>query len=298
MGKENVLVFGAGAIGSYLAAKIYNSGHHVDVVGRKAKKIGKTLYINNVKYKFPSVSDEIYGSKKYGYLFITSKLFDLKNNLDYLSDINIYADNLITVQNGFLNNDAYKIGSVESIVSILVYDGFDLKGKYLNHVKGSGFFIEGGGASERTSILIKNSGISINKTDDLTLKRAEKMLHNCSLNIFSAIYSKNFRELFKNEAMVRRIENVFYESHEVLSRLVPNLQDKKVLWKRFYEVVRNMDHYSSSYQDVVMNRITELSFLNGFIVRSGRKLNLNTPYNIEIIKEFLDKYPDLYQQYS
>lgn len=94
--------------------------------------------------------------------------------------------------------------------------------------------------------------------------------------------------------MIQRMQDVFYESYEILSRMVTNLQDKKVLWNNFCKVVRSMEHYSSTYQDVRMNKMTELASLNGFIIESGKKMNINTQYNIEITKEFRTEYPDLY----
>ena len=294
MKSENILIFGAGSIGSYLAAKIYNSGYHVDVIGRKAEKIGNFLYINNKRYDFPPVSYEIDAGKKYDYVFLTSKMFDLKKNLNHLSKTDFNIGIPVLVQNCFFDIEEYKKILGQDIVSILVYDGFNLTGNQLNHIKGAGFFIEDNQLSEDVYLLLKNAGADINKTDYIVRQRAEKTIYNCSINIFSAIYSKFFRELFEDKVMIQRMQDVFYESYEILSRMVTNLQDKKVLWNNFCKVVRSMEHYSSTYQDVRMNKMTELASLNGFIIESGKKMNINTQYNIEIMKEFRTEYPDLY----
>ncbi len=294
MKSENILIFGAGSIGSYLAAKIYNSEYHVDVVGRKAEKIGSDLYINNEKYAFPTVSNEITTDNKYDFLFMTSKIFDLKKNLSYLTKIGLQSKTIVLVQNCFFKIGEYKKISEQNITSILVYDGFNLIDNQLDYIKGAGFIIEDNQSSENLYLLLKNADIAISKTDDIIRQRAEKTIYNCSINIFSAIYSKSFRELFEDDPMVQRIRNVFYESYEILSQKVENLQDRKTLWNNFSKVVKNMNHYASTYQDVRMNKITELAFLNGFIIESGSKMNIATPYNTEIIKEFKTKYFELY----
>ncbi len=84
MKSTNIMVSGAGSIGSYLAAKMYASGYHVDVIGRKAGKIGDSLYINNQKYDFPTVSTEINTGKVYDFLFLTSKMFEFKTKFPKL----------------------------------------------------------------------------------------------------------------------------------------------------------------------------------------------------------------------
>jgi len=55
-----------------------------------------------------------------------------------------------------------------------------------------------------------------------------------------------------------------------------------------------MNHYASTYQDVKMNKITEISSLNEFIIELGHKIGIETPYNTEIVNEFKAKYPELY----
>ncbi len=294
MKSKNILIFGAGSIGSYLAAKIHASEYQVDVIGRKAEKIGNYLYINNEKFEFPTVSTEIDTNKTYDFLFLTSKMFDLKNNMTYLSEIGLQSKTIVLMQNCFFDISEYKKIYNQNITSILVYDGFDLIGNKLTHTKGAGFFIEENKSSDNLYSLLKSSNIEINKIDDIILKRAEKTIYNCSTNIFSAIYSKSLKELFEDDLLVQRIKNVFYESYEILSNKVKILDDRKSLWNKFSKLVKNMNHYASTYQDVKMNKITEISFLNGFIIELGHKIGIETPYNTEIVNEFKTKYPKLY----
>ena len=47
-----------------------------------------------------------------------------------------------------------------------------------------------------------------------------------------------------------------------------------------------MKHYSSTCQDVLSGRKTEIEFLNGYIIKLGKKYNLPVKENEKIIKEF------------
>lgn len=294
MNSDKILIFGAGSVGSFLAAKFVHSGCHVDVVGRKAERIGKFLYINDEKFNFPTVSSAINGGVKYDYIFLASKITDLKNNLNILSGSGIQSKTIVLIQNSFFDISEYRVNPEQSMTSVLVYDGFNLIDNQLNYAKGGGFFIEVDQNNEDLYLLIKKSDIKITKIDDIIRQRAEKAICNCSINIFSAIYSKSFKELFEDDLVVKRIENVFNESYEVLSRKVVINRDRKALWYNFSRVVKTMNHHASTSQDIKMGKLTELAFLNGSVIQLGKEMGIATPHNIEIVNEFRSKHPELY----
>ena len=45
-------------------------------------------------------------------------------------------------------------------------------------------------------------------------------------------------------------------------------------YSTLYKIVKNMNHYAPTYQDVTMNKITEISSLNGFIIKLGHKIGI------------------------
>ncbi|MFA0812712.1 ketopantoate reductase family protein [Microbulbifer epialgicus] len=173
-------------------------------------------------------------------------------------------------------------------------DGFNLIGNQLTYIKGKGFFIEEDRNTLKLYSIFEGAGIEVRKIHNMNLQRAQKTIYNCSTNIFSAIYLKTFRELFEDEKLTERIKHTFFETYKILSKKVDLRQDKEILWDKFYKVVKNMNHYSSTYQDIRANKITEIAFLNGQIVKLGQEMNIATPYNCRAIKEFREKYPTLY----
>jgi len=231
----------------------------------KQKKLG-IISISIIKNSNFQIFQLKYILTKYTIFFITSKIFDLKKNIIHLSKTGVQSKTIILTQNCFFDILEYKKIYNQNLTSIIVYDGFNLVGNRLTHTKRAGFFIEEDKKTESLYLLLKHSDIEINKIDDICLKRAEKTICNCALNIFSATYSKSYKELFEDDLIIQRIRNVFYESYEILSKKVNFLDDRETLWNNLYKIVKNMNHYASTYQDVKMNKITEISSLNGFII--------------------------------
>jgi len=295
MPKKKILVYGAGSIGSYLAAKLCAAGHDVDVIGReKAKSVGKYIYINDEKLVYPSVFDEIDSSKHYDYLFLTSKYYDLKRNLEIIANSGTKIDLIVLIQNTYIDNSWY-INLIRNtpFVVVSVVEGFNLEGNKLYHSKATGWFLdEEDMLSKDVYNLFKNSDISAQLTEDIDIKRAEKTVYNCALNAICALEGKPFTELFKDKEILKTMQGLFDESYEIISEIIP-LHSKRSLWNSFL-ALKNMDHYSSTYQDVKKNKRTEVYFLNGFIIELGRKFGIPTPKNLEIVRKFRETYPELY----
>ena len=71
------------------------------------------------------------------------------------------------------------------------------------------------------------------------------------------------------------------------------MHSRRSLWNTFC-AWKTFDHYTTTYQDVMRKKKTEVSFINGYILELGRKLGIPTPYTLELIKQFQTKYSGLY----
>jgi 2-dehydropantoate 2-reductase len=294
MKKGKILILGAGSIGSYLAAKFFRANYHVDVIGRKADRIGEHLLINSKRYDFPPTSKEISTQSTYDFVFLTCKIYDLKKNLINLSKTSPKSKIIILLQNCLFDISEFEHTYQKNFTSVLVYDGFNLSNNKLKHTKGSGFLVGNDKYSESLLQLFKDSLIETKTTSNIVQHRVEKTIFNCTTNIFSATYSRTLRELFADDKITKHMKNVLYESYEVLSKEIEINQDKQDMWKKLTQQAKNLDHYTSTCQDARENKVTELSYLNGFIIKLGRKVGVATPCTIEAVNNFKSKYPNLY----
>lgn len=292
--KKNILVYGAGSIGSFLAAKLYAQGHNVEVIGReKAKAIGQTLYINDEKYAFPKVYDEIDYNKKYDYIFVTSKYYDLKRNLEDISNSGVKVDLIVLIQNTYIDNSWY-INAIKNTPFVVtsIFEGYNLEGNKLHVASRAGWAMEDGFLSKDVYVLLKNANIPVQLVEDIDLKRAEKTVLNCSISAISAIKQKTLKELFESKEDVKTMLGLFDETYNIISELMP-MHSKRSL-QAFFMTHKTMDVPASAYIDIKKNKKTEIYFLNGFIIELGKKMGIPTPHNIDIVHKFKEKYPDLY----
>jgi len=293
--RKNILIYGVGSLGSYLVAKLYAAGHNVDVIGReRAQEVGDVLYINGQKHKFPKVSNTLDPSKKYDYVFLTSKYYDLKTNLESIMNSGLRFDTVVSIQNTYFDSlFYYHLVKDRPFVTLSVFEGFNLQKDQLKVVEFAGWFVEDDVLGKDIYLLLKDAGVNISLTDDINAKRAEKTIYNCALNVFSATYDKTYHELYQDKDAFAEMKEVFSESYDVMSEIVP-LRSKKVLFNNLLTILKTMDHYASTHQDVKRNKKTEISFINGFIIDMGKKMNIPTPRNRAIVNKFIEKYPELY----
>jgi 2-dehydropantoate 2-reductase len=287
-----ILIIGAGSIGVYLGTLLYSKKHNVTLLGReKLKKLHDTILINTTLYKLPNRIYTFPKNETFDLIFITSKLYDLKENLQNIQNNNLKTKYLASIQNGLVKESLYKpFIKNTNYTSISVFEGFRLIENQLttSHSK-IGWKTDDSETGRTISKLLLASKINCTTSKDLDSIKAEKTIMNCSINLLSAIEKKTFFELCMNQETKEVINQLFDESYIILSQLYP-LKNKELFRKEFFETISQMRHYSSTYQDAISKRKNEAEFLNGLIISLGKKLNIPTPFNERILKQFNRKY--------
>lgn len=299
MDSKKILIAGAGSLGTYLALRLNTEKNKVYVLRSsklKGIKTGEMININEEQYKMPNIIEEIPHNSKYDYVFLTSKLYDLRNLIKELSKKEVKLNLLISIQNT-LFDDLWYFGYIKDkpFVIASVYEGYYLEGKkiYKSESKGKGWFVEDDILGKDVSNLLNKAGITTGLVSDLRKLRSEKTVFNCSLNAMSALEDKTFKEIYSVPKLRKKIKLIFDESYDVLSELV-KMKAKRLLWQELVDRIKQMSHYSSTWQDVRSGRKTEVAFLNGYIVNLGKTLGKSTPANLNLVEDFRKKYPNQY----
>ena len=289
----DILIVGAGSIGVYLGTLLNSKGHNVFLLGRKKlKKLHETILIGESVYSMPERIYSFPENKSYDFVFVTSKLYDLENNLKIIHDNKIKAKYLLSIQNGIVENELYEKYVKEfNFSSISVFEGFRIVENQLvvNQSK-SGWKTDDSRTGKGTAKLLQSAGINCSTEKDLDSIKAEKTIMNCCVNILSAIKKKTFFELYSNPKTKNLMDKLFDESYGVLSKEY-KLKPKEKLRELFYQIIKPMKHYSSTYQDAISGRKTEVQFLNGLIIKLAKKHKLKAPTNQRVLEEFFSTYP-------
>jgi len=290
MNKKRVLVCGAGSIGIFLGAKIYSKKHEVHLFGRRklraAENKKEEVYINNKKFRLPLQLYKMPKKVRYDFIFITSKLYDLDYIIKLIKKSKLKGKTFVGIQNGIVDISKYKKILKRKIIPICIFGGFRIEKNNIKSLPTSvGWLTEYSKDGKEISRFLSNCGIKCRAKKNLDAFRAEKMIVNCSLNGLSAIEKKTFKELFSKKGTKERINRLFDECHNILKQKY-SLDEKEKMKKEFFRNWHNVNHYSSTYQDLISRRKSEINFFNKVLVNFGKRYNLCTEENKKILRDF------------
>jgi 2-dehydropantoate 2-reductase len=298
----NILVMGAGAVGSAVGGFLGRSGHRVALVGRdphmtaireqglRIEGIWGDHHVRGVR-AFTSVRDV--PSEHFDLVLITTKSYDTgdaaKQILPLLSEDSL----VISLQNG--------LGNVEMISGIVGDDRtvggrliFGIKIPEAGRVEITVYAdkVMLGSPSHRVDLArlesiadaFTEAGIPAEATLEIEQFIWGKVFYNCCLNPLSALLELTYGELSEHpetrQIMTSVIEEIFTVAGAkgvALAWRSP-LEYRDVLFGRL--IPDTYAHQASMLQDVMRGKKTEIDALNGAIARLGRETGVPTPVNL------------------
>ncbi|MFA4860108.1 ketopantoate reductase family protein [Methanoregula sp.] len=289
---ERILILGAGAVGLPLAAKL---SHVADVVAVTRQNSARAISRDGLEIcgawgaesdRFTCVCDLV-DDVDFDYVLITSKSQDTEGICQQYRDI-IGASQVVSFQNGIGNEETISNYS-DHVIGGVVLTGFVRQGDREIRVTANagpmqiGRFPEGLDAEVKGLADIMNrAGIPVETTDHITGKLWSKNLINCSLNPLSAIMGVTYGELRRPDSW-QIIEEMVREIYTIVQKDAIRLQwrDPDTFLGYLYgALIPVMSRHSSSMlQDILHGHKTEIDYLNGAVVTSGKRLGVATPYN-------------------
>ena len=305
VGKMNILVIGAGAVGIGLAASVLSENAELSIFARG--KTAQAIKENGIErtglfahYRFNKDEFRVYETyaeipkDTFEYVFITSKTTandDISKKLDEHRDILKENFKIIIFQNGFANDEAYlRFFDKTEVFSARVITGFTRPERHISEVTvytepiliGS---LQGQDPSELKPIadMITASGIRCELTDEVDRYLWAKMLYNCALNPLGAILDVNYGKLTESEYSVELMNSIIDEIFEVIHAC-----GYETLWQTpdeyrevFYTklVPDTYNHYSSTHQDIRRKIRTEIDSLTGKVIELGEANNVDVATN-------------------
>ncbi len=135
---------------------------------------------------------------------------------------------------------------------------------------------------------IADSGIPSETSEELEQALWAKMLYNTTLNSLGAILNMSYGQLTESNHFIGIMDKLIEETFAVM-----DAAGYKTFWKNaeaykdvFYRklVPDTYAHRSSTLQDIEKRRKTEISTLNGCILRLGKKYGVPTPTHDMIVE--------------
>ncbi|HVE21023.1 MAG TPA: ketopantoate reductase family protein [Acidocella sp.] len=280
-----ISVMGAGAVGSYYGAMLAQAKHDVTFIGRPAQvaalrehgllveKGGSVTRLAVQASSEPSAvssSDVVVFSVKSSDTEAAAKAIAPFLRPDAL---------VLSFQNGVENTERLQLLLPQTVIATVVYVGTDMAAP--NHVRyrgGGNLVIAASARSPEIADLFNEAGISTEISENAAGALWAKFILNCAYNALSAITQMPYSTLAQGPEIDGVLHDAVQECLSIATALGVSVPGDT--WGMVAQVPVTMAaQRSSTAQDLARQKPSEIDYLNGYIVRKGRELNIPVPVN-------------------
>ena len=287
----NIVVFGAGAIGSFIGG-VLSKNNSVVLIGRKPHV--NTIKKNSLKIKGKTkLNIEINAEESVkdinfqpDLLILTVKSFDTENAIKDAKKIIDKDTVVLSLQNGLDNIDKIKnhVDANQIIVGTTTNGCvFSEPGIIIHTGIGKTVFGEiDGHKSQRISDIVdmfNKSGIKSNISRDIIKEIWIKAIANSSINPLTSFFNCKNGYLLENPILEKILEKICEESTKIANTTSLNLSNIDMVKKTKEVIGDTSENYSSMLQSIQQNKKTEIDSINGKLVEIGEKNKVDVSLN-------------------
>jgi 2-dehydropantoate 2-reductase len=286
-----IAVVGAGAVGGYFGGMLARAGAQVAFIGRPAfvdavRENG--LFLDTVQFREHvkvQASTDLTTAHDAGIILFCVKTTDSTETARALAKVLSNDAVIVSMQNGVDNAEQIAAASGLKAWPAAVYVAASVPAPgTVKHV-GRGDLVLGpqNEITQRVATVFNHANVPCRISENLAGELWTKLVWNCALNALSALGKVTYGEILASPDARQLLETTVYEVLAVAkaSGIQPaGLEDPKAALAGAYKVAEQIAATrSSTAQDMMRNKKTEIDSLNGFIVRRGRELNIPVPVN-------------------
>jgi len=287
----NIIVFGAGAIGSLFGALLAKNNTvvligrapHIKCIRKKGLIIEGETHLNVTVTAVESTKDINLSADL---ILLTVKSYDTESAS--LQIVPLVHDHtmVVSLQNGLDN-----IGKIEQYIEkkhilagVTTHGALFSEPGIITHT-GKGTTVLGeldGCPSARLQTLVdvfNNSGIETQMSTDIIKEIWKKAIINSSINPLTAFLGCKNGYLLENPLLEKIVEAVCRESSIIASSHGIPVFSNEMIEKTKGVIRDTANNYSSMLQSIQQGKKTEIESINGALIRSGSEHHLQTPLN-------------------
>jgi len=280
-----IAVMGAGAVGCYYGAMLARAGHAVTLVARPQHVVAirdRGLILETRAFtESLAVSATTEPSAVSGAELV---LFCVKSDDTATAggEMAPYLDagaTILSFQNGVDNAERLQQVLGRPVISTAVYVAVEMPqpGHVRHHGRGE-LVIGAGPTSPALAEMFGQAGIQAEISDNVIEDLWTKLIVNCAYNALSAIPQLPYGRMMRVEGVTASMKDIVDECIAVAGGCGVRIDDG-ILSKVLGLAAAMPDQLSSTAQDLARGKRTEISHLNGYIVRTGERLGIATPAN-------------------
>lgn len=283
-----VAVMGAGAVGCYFGAMLARAGHDVTLIARPQHV--EAIRANGLMFDSRSFSGhvpmqattEALGVEDADVVLFCVKSPDTESAGRAIAPFLKPNATILCLQNGVDNAERLQTVTGRTAIPAVVYVAAEMAG--LGHVKHKGrgeLIIGSSAASAKIAREFIAAAIPTTVSDTVISELWAKLITNCAYNALSAVAELPYGPLLQVDGVTDVMRNVISECEAVAQAL--NIPLPATLRDSTLALAASMpEQYSSTAQDLMRGKPTEIDYLNGYVVRKGAALGIPTPTNLAL----------------
>jgi 2-dehydropantoate 2-reductase len=286
-----IAVVGAGAVGGYFGGLLARAGAPVVMIGRPAfveavKKNG--LFLDTVQFQESAgveASADLGAARGAGIVLFCVKTTDNATTARALEPLLAPGALVLSLQNGVDNVEQIRAAaSIDALPTVVYVAASVPEPGRVKHV-GRGDLVLGpkNEKTERVAALFARANVPCRISENIEGELWTKLIWNCALNAVSALGRAKYGQIAASADARKVVETVVDEVLAVARAAniyPPGLEDPRAAIAGAFKIATQMaEAFSSTAQDMMRGKRTEIDSLNGYISRRGAELGVPTPVN-------------------
>jgi 2-dehydropantoate 2-reductase len=280
-----VAVIGAGAVGCYYGGLLLKAGHDVTFIGRQPhvdaiNAHGLLLDVKGFKGHLPAkAATDTAALAAPDLVLVCVKSADTEHAGRSLAGRLRSETSVLSLQNGVDNAQRLAAVTGHAVIPVVVYVGSEMAGPgHVLHRGGGDLAIGASPVSEKLAQTLRAAGIGVTIADDIDVTLWSKLVINCAFNALSAVAGISYGPMLEVKGTRDVVDSAVREAIAVARASGVSLPENLI--GHIMNIPANMPNQkSSTAQDLMRGKPSEIDFLNGHVVRKGAELGIPTPTN-------------------
>jgi 2-dehydropantoate 2-reductase len=285
-----IAVVGAGAVGGYFGGMLARAGAPVVMIGRAAFVEGvrkNGLLLDTLQFKETvrvEASTELAAARSADVVLFCVKTTDTESTARSLAPLLPSSATVVSLQNGVDNAEKIRAAGIDALSAVVYVAASVPEPGRVKHV-GRGDLVIGprNDRSEKFAALFERAGVACRISDNIDGELWTKLIWNCALNAISALGRAKYGLIAESEDARKVVEAAVNEVLAVASAAgiqLPGVETPQAGLAGALKIATQMSGaISSTGQDLMRGKRTEIDSLNGYISRRGAELAVPTPVN-------------------
>ena len=285
-----IAVVGAGAVGGYFGGMLARAGAPVVMIGRAAFVDAATkngLLLETLQFKETvrvEASTELESVRGADVVLFCVKTTDTESAARSLAPLLSSSATVVSLQNGVDNADKIRAAGIDALSAVVYVAASVPEPAHIKHV-GRGDLVVGprNARTEKFPALFERAGVACRISENIDGELWTKLIWNCALNAISALGRAKYGQIAASDDARKVVETVVNEVLAVAAAAriqLPGVENLQAGLAGALKIATQMSGaISSTGQDLMRGKRTEIDSLNGYISRRGAELGVATPVN-------------------